>query len=57
MISMTTKDTEDKDAEEASEFTSNIHNYIKKNVWEDCDLICSCGWYVYILLCETSFII
>lgn len=57
MISITTKDIEDKDAEEASEFTSNIHNYIKKNVCKDCDLICSCGWYVYISLCETSFII
>ena len=32
---MTTQETEDKYDEEASEFTSKVNNYIKKNVPED----------------------
>lgn len=48
--------TEDKYAEEASEYTSKVKNYIKKNVPECCDLICSYRWDVYISLYEISFI-
>lgn len=48
---------EDKYVEEVLEFILKVNNFIKKNVFEDCDLICSCRWYVYILFCEISFII